>query len=47
MPHGSPRLHIQEIETAKGTAELRVSKPLTDEEIEKFREMLETMGKEK
>ena len=41
-----PELHIQEVETEKGTAELRVSKPLTDEEIEKFREMLETMGKE-
>ena len=38
-----PELHIQEVETEKGTAELRVSKPLTEEEIMKFREMLERM----
>ena len=43
----NPRLHIQEVETEKGTAELRVSKPLTDEEIEKFREMLQGMDGEK
>ena len=43
----NPRLHIQEVETSEGTADLRVSKPLTDEEIVLFREMLEKMGREK
>ena len=42
-----PELHIQEVETEKGTAELRVSKPLSDEEIMKFREMLKGMDGEK
>lgn len=40
-----PRLHIQEVETDRGVAELHVSKPLTPEEIEKFREIIETLGK--
>lgn len=38
-----PELHIQNVETEKGTAELHVSKPLTPEEIEQFREMLKGM----
>ena len=38
-----PELQVQEVETEKGTAELRVSKPLTEEEIMKFREMLKGM----
>ena len=38
-----PELHIQKVDTEKGVAELRVSQPLTPEEIEKFREMLKGM----
>ena len=42
----NPRLHIQKVDTENGVAELRVSQPLTPEEIEKFRELLKGMRNE-